>query len=146
MVIVSVSKVCCCLLRPARSPTFMTFPGLLCEELHQKGWPVSRSSHPCVLTQKFPIKHSEREYDCSLPLSFTSRSSAFHIVTFRVLTTASMKTKAFKYTASCRLLEVHRRFRGLYCLHLLSPLRKEKVKKVKQSRYTPWRRLGREDV
>jgi hypothetical protein len=40
---------------------------------------------------------------------------------FQVLSKVSMKCIACCYIASCCLLEVHRRFRGAYCLHNLRP-------------------------
>jgi hypothetical protein len=36
---------------------------------------------------------------------------------FQVFTAASMKMRVFLYVALCSLVEIHRRFRGAYCLH-----------------------------
>jgi hypothetical protein len=58
-------------------------------------------------------------------------------VRLRVLR-ASMKMRAFWVIALCSFY-VDRRFRGAYCLH-------QSKEKAKQSRYTPWRRLGGEEV
>jgi hypothetical protein len=56
-----------------------------------------------------------------------------------------MKILAFWDVAPCSLMEVDGRFRDALCLrqHCTDD---EDSKKVKQSRYTPWRRLGGEEV
>jgi hypothetical protein len=48
-------------------------------------------------------------------LNVTNKRTAVQI--YRVLIAVNVKTTAFWDTASCNLEEVHRHFRGAYCLH-----------------------------
>jgi hypothetical protein len=49
--------------------------------------------------------------------SETIRINTLKLVTFQVLTAASMRFRVLWDVAPCSYVEVHRRFRGAYCLY-----------------------------
>jgi hypothetical protein len=63
-----------------------------------------KSLLPLLGSQEAVSLSETSDYICRLP--------------FEVLTAVSMETAVFWVVAPCRLVQVYRRFRGLYCLHL----------------------------